>query len=349
MASERRASAPSWFPAGYGVRLLLMLGVLALIGVTIYNLRVQSRRPALPPASSLAYQETVVPDPQADEKEQRDKARKFLNEVEDATPEHPNSPLRKVDMPAYWMLVQRSRAWSFSELEKTARQEPFTKLWNQPQKHRAELVKLRLHVQRVVKWEDAPENPAKVKTTYDVWGWSEDSGTNPYVVVTTELPPGFPEGTDVRAEAVVVGYFLKIMSFRGGDDKLRGAPVVIGRVRYANVPQPASVKGAGGTGAGADTAGGTHGTAPAPPPGASWLITAAATGLLAVVLLGSWLVRLTRRTRIAARSTALPAQPSIDVESWLERFPAEAAAEASPEDRARTESNGSSSNGAAHT
>lgn len=323
----------------------MMLGVLVLIGVTIYNLRGQAlpSPPAPPTKGSLSFAETIVPGPTDKDPEEREAAQELLDHVEDASAKRP-SPLKLSDMPAYWTLVRWVLAQSFAELEERAQRIPFTVLWEKPEKHRAEIVKMRMHVQRVIKWDDPPENEAGVKATYDVWGWTEDSQTNPYVVVATELPPGFPEGSDVRAEAVVIGYFLKIMSYQGGDNKLRGTPVIVGRVRFANVPQPpgANVAGSAGQksgkrsgGLGAITGSGSS----------SWLITAGATALLAMLFLASWVFRFTRRSRRAGQLSQLPSRPSVDVESWLERFPAEATEESRAEERARAESNGSAGNG----
>src|SRR5262249_28351246 len=152
-----------------------------------------------------------------------------------------------------------------------------------------------LHVLRAMKW-DAAENSAGVETIYDISGWTDRSLSSPYVVVASELPPGFPIGVDVRAEAVFVGYFLKVMKYPGGDGLRRGAPLLSGRMRLANVPQPQDVKVAAG---GGQKGGAAGGEGAASSPSNSWLITGGATAALALVLLASWALRLTRRTRPA--------------------------------------------------
>ena len=338
MSFERRPSAPSWIPHGYGMRLVIMLAVLVLIGVTIYNLSRQARVPASSARSSIAYDETVVADSSDDEPVERDEGRKLFDAVLD------RERLAETDMPAYWRFVKWSRARPFAALEERAHREDFKSFWEKPEKHRGELVRLRLHVQRVMKW-DAPQNSAGVETVYDISGQTEKSMANPYVVVATEVPAGFPVGVDVRAEAVFVGYFLKILKFPGGDGLPRGAPLFIGRIRLANVPQPADVKiAAAGQKPGK---GGNDGAVAAP--SASWLITGGAIGALALVLLISWVLKLTRRTHRPVSLSNIPTRSSVDVESWLERFPAESADETHSEQRARAESNGASGNGADHT
>jgi len=335
MSFERRPSAPSWIPHGYGMRLVIMLAVLVLIGVTIYNLSRQSRRSGAPRRSSLAFDETVVPGPSDGDKVEHNEGGRDLNRVLDA------EPLVSTDMPAYWRLVKWSRAQSFAELEKRARPDNYVALWQEPEKHRGELVRLDLHVHRAMKW-GAAENSDGVEKVYDISGSTDKSVGNPYVVVATEIPKEFPLDVNVRAEAVFVGYFLKIVKYPAGDGLRRGAPLLIGRIRLANVPQPADVKLAAAKGHKSGNAGNGGEVAA---PSTSWLITGGAIAALALVLMASWALRLTRRTRPAVSLSKLPTRSAVDVESWLERFPTQAADETHSEQRARAESNGASGNG----
>ena len=55
-----------------------------------------------------------------------------------------------------------------------------------------------------------------------------------YVVVTPELPPGFPMGKNLGVTTTVYGYFFKLQGYQQFDAKPDGrpllAPMIIGRV-----------------------------------------------------------------------------------------------------------------------
>lgn len=145
------------------------------------------------------------------------------------------TPLRYREMAAYWRLLGWSRTRSSQDLEQTAmRDVAFTQLWEDPEKYRGQLIRLRLHVRRVLHYE-ASENPQGARNVYEAWGWTDESRSFPYVVVFLDKPTGLPLGTDIRGEVVFVGYFLKIMSY-SAFDKQRGAPLLVGRVRLVSTP-----------------------------------------------------------------------------------------------------------------
>ncbi|MES2793460.1 MAG: hypothetical protein V4719_27860 [Planctomycetota bacterium] len=145
--------------------------------------------------------------------------------------------LRPREMMLYWDLMKWSRTESLQTQEKRAAKDvAFSQIWEQPDQYRGKLIRLRMHVRRVLHY-TAPENPLGIKDAYEAWGWTDDSKSYPYVVVFSELPPGLPVGTDVRGEIVFVGYFLKIMTFKAFD-VARGSPLLIGRARLAAPPVP---------------------------------------------------------------------------------------------------------------
>src|SRR5580704_14456221 len=122
-------------------------------------------------------------------------------------------PLVKIEMPAYWQCLKWARAQSFAELERRAEKHlVFTQFWQQPDKYRGKLIRLRLHVARILTW-DAGENSAGVRHVYEVWGWTDESKSFPYLVVLSELPKGIPIGDKLHEEGVFVGYFLKTMKY----------------------------------------------------------------------------------------------------------------------------------------
>jgi hypothetical protein len=213
-----------------------------------------------------------------------------------------------------------ARSLSFAELEERARRDvPFTKLWEQPDSHRGELIRLRLHVRRVIEHDNLAQNSAGLDTVYEISGVTDESKTNPYVVVCFELPPEIPVETNTYAEVVFVGYFLKIWAYSGGDEKNRGAPFLIGRVK--------------------------------PVISGKSLAEARTEGLLAMVAIGVAIVlaalvavalwRLARGKRPGRLAGAAVATlPNADIEAWLEN-PTDEDAAAQPS-HAAPSTNGSS-------
>ena len=140
------------------------------------------------------------------------------------------APLKPREMDAYWRLMDWSRTQPFDALARRARQDvAFTQLWEQPEKYRGQLIRLRMHVRRVLQY-DSPDNPSNITKVCEAWGWTDESRSFPYVVVFADPPEGLPIGTDVRAEIDFVGYFLKVMTYTAFDHA-RGAPLLVGRAR----------------------------------------------------------------------------------------------------------------------
>ncbi|MGE5191271.1 MAG: hypothetical protein ACM3U2_02135 [Deltaproteobacteria bacterium] len=326
MPVQSRVPRPSLFPPGYRFRLVAMVSALILIGLTIYNLRERSRTAnaghaveAKLPASAketeksaeeeTTWTETVIPGTADDDAVEMDLAQKEFEAIDDG------EGLTTPDMFAYWRLMRWARSRSFAELEERARRDvPFVKLCDIPKfdeakKHRGELIRLRLHVRRVVEWEQDKPNSAGVKTVYELWGTTDESKSNPYTVAVAELPPGIPVKADASSEAVFVGYFLKALKYPSEDGKVRGAPLLIGRVK--------AVK-SGKT------------LAQARQEGLLAMIAIGAAILLAALIIVSvW--RITRKKRGTAAVLAVPSLPTTEVEAWLERSPGEEMAAVPPE------------------
>lgn len=170
--------------------------------------------------------EVVVPGPNDLDEAEVAAAQEMFQLVTD------KSPLAPREMHAYWRLLTWSRTMPLAELQRRALQDvAYTELWEQPERFRGKPIMLRLHVRRVRKY-DAPSNPQELSHMYEAWGWTDESRSYPFVVVFSECPEGLPVGTDVRAEVVVVGYFLKVMKYTAFDSA-RGAPLLVGRVQLA--------------------------------------------------------------------------------------------------------------------
>ncbi|MDB5390176.1 MAG: hypothetical protein JWM11_5822 [Planctomycetaceae bacterium] len=190
------------------------------------------------------------------------------------------APLRAGEMPVYWQLMGWSRTEAFEKLKSRAvKGISFSQLWDEPNRYRGQLMHLKLHVRRVLRYE-SDENPLNVKTVYEAWGWTDDSKSFPYVIVFPERPPGLPIGTDVRIDMEFVGYYLKIMSYTAFDVP-RGAPLLVGRVKLTSKPPESKASRA----TSAESLG------------------IAAVGLIALCGFGAWHLF---RPRKSARGTVLP-------------------------------------------
>jgi len=193
----------------------------------------------VPPVAAIAAQaapdtkpvETVVAGPtDADELDSPEVQTQFAAIGEKAE-------LASEEMPAYWRLMRWARAQTFNELQARAAGDVlYTQFIEQPQKYRGSPVRLRLHIKQIVAWE-APENSAGVKTVYEVSGVTDETRTWYYIAVCPELPPGMHVGTNLNAEGVFVGYFLKVIPYEAAVRRLV-APLLIGRLR--GVPRVAA-------------------------------------------------------------------------------------------------------------
>ncbi|RLS59382.1 MAG: hypothetical protein DWH91_00285 [Planctomycetota bacterium] len=245
---RRRIARPfgSSIPATRTLSLLVSMAVIGALYSTAREasswrwLEVQAEEagtaPAPPPAASA---ETIVAGPNDLDPAEFAKFMSLDELVSDRT------QLRQREMIAYWQLVGWSRTQSQADLEKRAQSEPaLTQLWAEPENYRGKLLRLRLNVRRVLKYTPS-ENPLGVTVCYEAMGWTDESKSIPYTVVFTELPPGLPVGAKVESEVIFVGYFFKIMTYQTFDDKARGTPLLMGRLRSiapqkAGGPPPAT-------------------------------------------------------------------------------------------------------------
>jgi hypothetical protein len=148
-----------------------------------------------------------------------------------------------VEQRAYWRLIRWVTEEPLSTL--VAADPPEVNYQNfvlRPEKHRGELVQMELLVRRALKYEAPEGNSAGVKTLYELWGWPANAHGRMYTVVTTELPPGFPIGTEVEETARVYGYFFKLQAYELGSAKPYAAPQVspllVGRIQWAPFVSP---------------------------------------------------------------------------------------------------------------
>lgn len=220
-------------------RLTSLIFLLVLVGVMINWARrpdnwrwIAQEAPSVSVAANAAEEqttvpaqpETVEPGPTDLDPKEKSKAQMAYEVIKDRT------PLSVEEMTAYWKFMEWTRHQSFEEMLNRARRDVlFVNLWEQPEKHRGELIQLRVHIRRI-RSHEAPDNPAHVKTVYEAWGPTDDSVSFPYVLVMSELPNQMAMGNKVEEEGVFVGYFLKNMAYEAFNVR-RAAPLLVGRLQ----------------------------------------------------------------------------------------------------------------------
>ncbi len=79
-------------------------------------------------------------------------------------------------------------------------------------------------------------------TLYEVWGWTEESRSWPYVGVVLDLPKGMPIGANVYEQVTLVGYFFKMQGYLEAGAKPRAAPLqaplFVGRLIWRPAAKP---------------------------------------------------------------------------------------------------------------
>lgn len=176
--------------------------------------------------------EELYDGPTDSDPDEADAAREVYEALSDRT------PITAEEMPAYWRQWRWVRAQSVDSLRQRSRRDlTLSHFLEIPEKLRGEVVSLRLHLRRSLSWEVGPEEKAGgAKQVYEAWGWTDES-PNFYCIVFTQPPADMPIGPNVQDEVTFHGYFLKLISYRDQQDKLRMAPLLIGRVeRHAVLP-----------------------------------------------------------------------------------------------------------------
>jgi hypothetical protein len=142
-------------------------------------------------------------------------------------------------MPAYWRVMDWVQSQSLADFQaRSLPQPPFQNFLQQPDKYRGRPVRVALQIRKVqsIEFDDQKGKPRKL---YELWGVPTELDGWWYVVVTPDLPPGFPEGKAVEATTTVYGYFFKLQGYQQLDAKPNArplvAPLILGRVAPARV------------------------------------------------------------------------------------------------------------------
>jgi hypothetical protein len=140
------------------------------------------------------------------------------------------------EMPAYWRIFGWSGRQTLAEMQKRAKKLPLMNDFAmRPDEQRGKLFTLDLNVRRILSY-PAPENAAGVTKVYEIFGWTNESQAWPYIVLTSQLPPGMPEGVDVFERARFTGYFFKLQGYHEAGAKPNAsplsAPLLIGQMSW---------------------------------------------------------------------------------------------------------------------
>lgn len=297
MSYRHRSRSPSGGLPIY--RLLSLALLLALVGVAIVRLR-GNAPPVLPDVPTLkqdaAPSALLTPDrryrgPEPAEQEQ------FRRES-DAIVDNATSILG-IELPAYWRVVRWVQMQSLNDLRGGGFPHvSFHDLAQHPGKHRGKPIQVELLVRRVLSYElNDPADASRSHRLYELWGWPTASDGWLYVVVSPELPQGFPIGKEVEVSTTVYGYFFKLQGYQPADAKPNAkplmAPLLIGRVTpVARIPAASSSQEA-----------------------LSVIILAVGSAALVVVIIG-WIVngrrRRSRVTEVAGELLDLPTGPELE-------------------------------------
>jgi hypothetical protein len=152
------------------------------------------------------------------------------------------------EMFAYWRLILWSKSQSFAAMHARAqRKSVYTDLMVNPEKSRGKLVEFTLQVRRVLEYETEKNRPfEEVKKLYEIWGFTEESKSWPYCLVTHELPKGMRIGPNVVERVRFVGYFFKLQGYYEAGSKPHAkslrCPLLVGRVQRYPTAYPVSTQ-----------------------------------------------------------------------------------------------------------
>lgn len=146
-----------------------------------------------------------------------------------------NTPFRAVEHEAWFAMWGRLQSAPPAELTApVGTPVSYAQLDRQPEAWRGRLVTLRGLFHRAMPAR-APANGHGIGRYFEVWLEPTEAPALPVVVHCLELPPGFPQGMQIRAEGAVTGYFFKRWLY-DAQDGLRTAPLVVARTIERSSP-----------------------------------------------------------------------------------------------------------------
>lgn len=108
----------------------------------------------------------------------------------------------------------------------------YVDLFQHPDLYRGRLVTLTGHARKAIAYAAGP-NAYGIEQLYEVWLFTDDSQSNPAVLICTSLPKDLPLGDNISASVSVTGYFFKQYVYPSQKAKFRIAPLLLAqRVNY---------------------------------------------------------------------------------------------------------------------
>lgn len=149
--------------------------------------------------------------------------------------------MRPEEMVPYYRVLGWVLNQPFERLQQRARRDVvYTQLIQWPDKHRGQLLRLKLNVRRILRTEPTDDYD---KPLYELWGYTSESGMRFYTAIVPELPEGMPIGPNVYENVWLTGYFFKLQGYYPAGAKPGAArevaPVLIGRVQWIQRIEPA--------------------------------------------------------------------------------------------------------------
>ena len=136
---------------------------------------------------------------------------------------------RSIAEDPYHYLLHLARVNSAVALEKHARRDvTFAHLFNEPDKHRGQLVFLSGRLRRLIE-DDFGPNQYGLEKRYEGWLYTNESGRHPYAIIFTDPPIGVPLGGNINEPVTVAGYFLGWWKYTSQEDKAWTAPLILAR------------------------------------------------------------------------------------------------------------------------
>ncbi|QDT92052.1 hypothetical protein [Gimesia algae] len=177
------------------------------------------------PAPEIKVPEQVISQLESGEFDVRIDPR-LLNPVSDST-----LGIKSHEANALYYLLAKAAAIPQNVLEQSAEPAPpFVVVMTESPKYRGTLMKVKGQLKRL-KALPVEENKYGVQSIYEGWFFSKDSGTHPWRVICTQLPPGIPMGDNLSdmPEVQITGYYFKKYGYASAAGKLQTAPLLIAR------------------------------------------------------------------------------------------------------------------------
>jgi hypothetical protein len=146
----------------------------------------------------------------------------LLDTIRDNTLERPE------ERPAFLRLLEILQQATPEQIQRaTLGWTTYAQLLRQPNQYRGRLVSVRGTVRRV-SVAQPPRNSLGIQHYYQLWIEPDDAPSWTIVILSLELPRGFPTGLDVAEEAEITGFFFKRWAYMA-QDQMRTAPTLLAR------------------------------------------------------------------------------------------------------------------------